>query len=132
MRDDVISDVVQDDVISDVVRDDVISDVVRDDVISAEALHAKHVDVCVELRTEHVNWEAISFAGAEGERIEAALKTSCPDLRVPVLAALLVDELLGDGSVDGYPLCRGSKLVLVTCDLELPGISVFLLSFPNG
>ena len=48
------ADVVRDDVVSDVVRDDVASDVVRDDVISVEPLHAKHVDVCVELRTEHV------------------------------------------------------------------------------
>ena len=107
----------------------------RTNVIRTKSLHAKEVDESVlfdaldilpNISVANLIWdetegdrETISFKSSEGERIENALKTSDLNLWVPVLAALLADELLSVGSVNCHPLRRGSTLVLVSSNLNL-------------
>ena len=65
------------------------------------------------------NREAIPFKRAKPERVENALKTSAADLRIPVLASLLSDELLSIRPMNGHPLCCCASLILVSRNLEL-------------
>jgi len=109
---------------------------VRPDVIRAEPLHAKEVDKTIILDTEHIcpdisvadivrdeaqrDREAISFESTQGKRLKNALKTSTFNLRVPVFASLLPDQLLSIGPMNGHPLCCCASFVFVARNLELP------------
>lgn len=107
------------------------------DVVAAESLHAEVVDeamcfqrhhICFDLLQSHFFWdksqrnrEPVTFESSKSERLPDALKAPAFDLGIPVLAALLPDELLCVGPQNCDKLRGGAALVLVARDLELAG-----------
>lgn len=106
-------------------------------IIRAKALHTKVIDKAVFLDIKHIltnfliwnvmgdeaqrNWEPVSLECAKRKRLENALKASAADFLIPVLAALLSNELFGIGSMNGNPLSRRAALILIASNLELLG-----------
>lgn len=113
------------------------ADLVSVDIVRPESLHPEIVDKSVFHASLDLSFDLaignlegdkserdakpVALQAAELNRLETPLERTDFDLRVPVFAALLPNNLLGIGSLDRTALSGDATFVFVACDAELLG-----------